>query len=63
MGKQKKTVDNFSYKVKSNLGFVDGKRNFFVNEQNIQLLEGAEISSEIVDLFNERGKQMLFDKM
>ena len=50
-----------SYKVKSDLSFIDGKRNYFIGDKNVVLIEGETISNEDYELFNDRAKEMLFE--
>jgi len=65
MKKQSKIVEieEPKYKVRSDLGFFEGKRKFFVDEKLITLIEGEIISNEDFLLFNERAMEMLFEKV
>ena len=49
------------YKVKTGLGFENGKRSFFEDGRNILLVEGGIVSEEDYNIFNDRAKELFFE--
>lgn len=50
-----------TYKVKTGLGFENGKRSFFEDGRNILLIEGQTVSEEDYNIFNDRAKELFFE--
>jgi hypothetical protein len=50
-----------AYRVKTGLGFENGKRSFFEDGRNILLIEGETVSEEDYNIFNERAKELFFE--
>ena len=50
-----------TYRVKTGLGFENGKRSFFEDGRNILLIEGEAVSEEDYNIFNERAKELFFE--
>jgi len=49
------------YRVKTGLGFENGKRSFFEDGRNILLVEGGIVSEEDYNIFNDRAKELFFE--
>ena len=49
------------HRVKTGLGFENGKRSFFEDGRNILLIEGEAVSEEDYNIFNERAKELFFE--
>ena len=49
------------YKVRSDLGFISGKRNFFIGNKNVLIVQGGYVSKEDYNLFDEASKKVFFE--
>jgi len=58
---EKKIEKKKGFRVKR-MGFANGKRNYFVGDRNVLLIEGEIVDNDIYELFNDRAKEVFFEK-
>lgn len=49
------------YKVRTDLGFTNGKRNYFIDNVNYLLVEGEYVDETVYNLFDEYCKKVFFE--
>lgn len=62
---QKEPEIKYNYRVKKDLGFKTGKRNYYCEtvNKNILLVEGEGVTDEVYGFFNSRAQELFFDKI
>lgn len=49
------------YKVRPDLGFISGKRNYYIGNKNVLIVQGGFVSEEDYNLFDEASKKVFFE--
>ena len=49
------------YKVRTDLGFISGKRNYYIGNKNVLIVQGGFVSEEDYNLFDEASKKVFFE--